>query len=206
VGSRYLQGEELVMRFSISSSRAARAALTLAVVLLPLKAGGCAGSSACINVPQATYEAKGCPSRSDANTFFASSCAVQSVDGEGSYDGEFCCYPVTNTGNGVDCAGVPGGFGGGIGATTGVSGNGGSSGTGGVSGGSGFGITTADCTCACVTLMSAGGCADLCDAAQNGTDTPNWCNGAAALSQCAACLAVKCAIDPTEDAAQTACM
>jgi hypothetical protein len=46
--------------------------------------------------------------------------------------------------------------------------------------------------CACVDLLSIGGCADICDMAKNGTTTPNFCNGVPALPQCAACLADHC--------------
>jgi hypothetical protein len=99
-----------------------------------------------------------------------------------------------------------GGSGGGAGGEASTGGGGASGGEKG-SGGAGGEVTTADCTCACTTLMSAGGCADLCDDKQNGqAGTPNWCNGAAALSQCAACLGSKCSIDPTDQEAQSSCM
>jgi hypothetical protein len=54
--------------------------------------------------------------------------------------------------------------------------------------------------CACVDLLSAGGCADKCDSAQNGNpNTPNFCNGVSALPQCAACLADRCSsASPTD--------
>jgi len=47
--------------------------------------------------------------------------------------------------------------------------------------------------CACVTLLSGGGCADVCEMALEGTTTPNFCDGAPALSQCAMCLSTQCA-------------
>jgi Cys-rich repeat protein len=48
--------------------------------------------------------------------------------------------------------------------------------------------------CACEDLLSAGGCANLCDSAQNGNPgTPNFCNGVNALPKCAQCLADSCA-------------
>jgi hypothetical protein len=52
--------------------------------------------------------------------------------------------------------------------------------------------TLDDCTCACVTLMSAGGCGDVCSTMLNGATTPNFCEGMAPLAQCAACLAQNC--------------
>ncbi len=95
---------------------------------------------------------------------------------------------------------------GGSGGESSAGGAGGTAGSPGA-GGAGGSVTSADCTCACMTLMSAGGCADLCDDMQNGQmGTPNWCNGAAALTMCAACLGSKCSIDPTDQGAQTSCM
>ncbi len=85
--------------------------------------------------------------------------------------------------------------------TTGTAGGGGATG-----GAGGSGPTGADCTCACTTLMSAGGCADLCDDAQNGNpNTPNYCNGSAALSQCSACLSSKCSFSAADIADDTTC-
>jgi hypothetical protein len=56
------------------------------------------------------------------------------------------------------------------------------------------GTTEVTChECACTQLLSMGGCADLCDSAQNGTTTPNFCNGVPALPQCAKCLVDLCA-------------
>jgi Cys-rich repeat protein len=47
--------------------------------------------------------------------------------------------------------------------------------------------------CACIDILSAGGCANLCDSAQNGNpNTPNFCNGVSALPQCAKCLTDNC--------------
>jgi hypothetical protein len=55
--------------------------------------------------------------------------------------------------------------------------------------------------CACMDLLSAGGCANLCDSAQNGNpSTPNFCNGTNALPKCKQCLLDSCATfgaDPT---------
>jgi hypothetical protein len=63
-----------------------------------------------------------------------------------------------------------------------------------------------DCVCACDTLLSGGGCGDICDMAKNGTTTPNFCNGVAALSQCTNCLMANCGFDSTETANGTLCM
>jgi Cys-rich repeat protein len=59
--------------------------------------------------------------------------------------------------------------------------------------------------CACVDLLSAGGCANLCDSAQNGNpQTPNFCNGTSALPQCAKCLAAECGV--TDTSSPSSCM
>ena len=58
--------------------------------------------------------------------------------------------------------------------------------------------------CACVDVLTMGGCADLCNMALSGTSTPNFCDGVPALSQCRACLFDRCAslnIDPTNPSA-----
>jgi hypothetical protein len=55
------------------------------------------------------------------------------------------------------------------------------------------GMTGSGChQCACVDILSTGGCGDICDMAQNGTSTPNFCNGVSALPQCAKCLLDRC--------------
>jgi Cys-rich repeat protein len=46
--------------------------------------------------------------------------------------------------------------------------------------------------CACTDLGPQGGCGDICDMAKNGTMVPNFCNGVAALPQCANCLEQNC--------------
>ena len=53
--------------------------------------------------------------------------------------------------------------------------------------------TDDSCTCACVTLMSAGGCADLCSTLHNGVTVPNFCEAEAPLPECAACIEANCA-------------
>ena len=47
--------------------------------------------------------------------------------------------------------------------------------------------------CACTTGMAGGGCADLCDDALDGSNAPNYCNGAFALTPCQGCLMTHCA-------------
>lgn len=88
----------------------------VAVLLLPLKIGGC-GNTACITVTSAqlAQNAGACPSPAAALMLFSGSptedpvapavCqqggGVSSVDGPGSFDGpELCCYPVDLMDNG----------------------------------------------------------------------------------------------------------
>ncbi|APR85267.1 Hypothetical protein A7982_10616 [Minicystis rosea] len=92
-----------------------------------------------------------------------------------------------------------GGAGGSIGGggTGGIPGGGGS---GGNPGGGGTGGTGPTCQeCACDFLLSEGGCKDKCDKDANGNpNTPNFCNGVSALSQCAACIQDSCGAAPSE--------
>jgi hypothetical protein len=83
---------------------------------------------------------------------------------------------------------------------------GGTGGTGTGGGGSGAGGSGPDCACACMNTMANGGCADLCDDAQNGNpNTPNYCNMSAALSECSACLMTTCMFTAAEISDTTAC-
>jgi hypothetical protein len=73
-------------------------AIGAVVAVLPLSSGAC-GNTACLVYSQAQYTANnGCPAASTALASFSSpDCpgAVTQVLGAGSYDGEYCCYPVT---------------------------------------------------------------------------------------------------------------
>jgi Cys-rich repeat protein len=62
--------------------------------------------------------------------------------------------------------------------------------------------------CACVDLLSMGGCADICKMGRNGTTTPNFCDGVAALPQCARCLADNCGgiTSPPDPSNPSACL
>ena len=81
----------------------ANAALITAVLLLPIKAGGCT-QTACFTFSQAEYDKNGgaCPAGQSALKRFSDPCEggpIGSVQGAGSFDGEFCCYAVGNFGN-----------------------------------------------------------------------------------------------------------
>jgi hypothetical protein len=41
-------------------------------------------------------------------------------------------------------------------------------------------------------ILSMGGCANVCKMGLNGTSTPNFCDGVAALPQCSKCLTDNC--------------
>jgi hypothetical protein len=89
--------------------------------------------------------------------------------------------------------------------TGGTGGSGGSAGTAMGTGGTVFGTSgggggpTSPChTCACGLLMSEGGCADICDENLNGTNTPNFCQGAPPLAQCTNCILMLCGSTPDQ--------
>jgi hypothetical protein len=99
-------------------------ALTFA---LPLAAAGC-DKRACFF----WTEAEGaCPAQDEAIDFFGDGFCespIESVDSEGDFDGELCCYDITETGAGdvaCDSGGVGAGAGG-FGSTAASSGTGGS--------------------------------------------------------------------------------
>ncbi|APR83523.1 Hypothetical protein A7982_08872 [Minicystis rosea] len=67
-------------------------AVVVAMALVPMKTAGCGGKTVCIKATAGT-----CPSSSEVTKFFGDGCSseISSVDGEGTFDGQFCCYPVT---------------------------------------------------------------------------------------------------------------
>ncbi len=84
---------------------------------------GCGSRTACFAFTQGEYAQNGdaCPSPSEALMSFTDpTCPgpVVSVDGPGSFDGELCCYPVTEDGITPDC-GNNGGTGGATSSGTG---------------------------------------------------------------------------------------
>lgn len=103
-----------------------------ALLAIPLSSASCA-HTACFLW---SAEAGECPAQNEALARFSSpDCGgvVQSVDGQGSFDGQLCCYPVTQIGSsdfGVgDCNIIeepPSGVGGATTGTSGVGGVGGS--------------------------------------------------------------------------------
>jgi hypothetical protein len=76
---------------------------------LPFSAGGgCGNRTACFAYTQGEYAQNGnaCPSPTDALASFTDPACpgpVVSVDGPGSFDGEICCYPVTEDSIVPDC-------------------------------------------------------------------------------------------------------
>lgn len=90
-------------------------ATVLAMALLPFKAGGCSSNTACITMSASAYAKAGqCPSIEEVAEFFTEGCdvSIASVDGEGTYADQLCCYPVTELSSNnstAECFG--GGFG-----------------------------------------------------------------------------------------------
>jgi hypothetical protein len=116
-----------------------RSAVIAAALVLPVKAGGCGSSTACFTFSQGAYDKAGgtCPVNDAAlarlsDTSCGSLGPVASVNGEGTFDGEFCCYPVTQANDFFECGSS--GFGGGS-----FSSGGGFGGFGGVGGAGGIG-------------------------------------------------------------------
>jgi hypothetical protein len=189
------------------SSRWSNALLLAAVVILPLKSGGC-GRTACITLTQAQLAntAGMCPDAMTAQSRLVDTvdCSgpVASVDGPGDLsDGNLCCYPVTLTDSNAseDCgSGVGGGFSGEVSVSSSVSGIGGF-------GGAGGGLPSMCATCpealtgapfndvcsAEQPLLSAlqicacnGTCMSLCD--------PTLCVGNQPDNGCLSCLQTSC--------------
>jgi hypothetical protein len=136
----------------LTSSTAGRLAVAALVATLPFSGSAC-GRTACFQFTQDLYDQHGaCPAQENALANFSDpSCPgpVVSVDSEGTFDGELCCYSVTQQaidpvigggcfnggGFGGGFGGVSVGFGGAggvnttaISVTTGVGGQGGSPG------------------------------------------------------------------------------
>jgi hypothetical protein len=82
---------------------------------------------------------------------------------------------------------------------------GGSGGSGGSGGALTGGHAGNGCPCQCLTRVSAGGCSDLCDEAQNG-GVPSYCNGVAPGAECAMCLETSCHADAAMLADTAACL
>jgi hypothetical protein len=113
-----------------------RTFFALLVVAVPFAgSGGCNSRSACLQYSPGEYAANGnaCLSPSQAlGSFTDPSCPgpITSVDGDGSFDGQLCCYPVTYADITPDCGqggagGTINGFGGAGGTINGFGGAGG---------------------------------------------------------------------------------
>src|SRR5262249_55571292 len=97
-------------------------AVLTATVVLPTQGGGCDGKTACVKA-----EGGASASAAQVTAFFTQSCTgsgVPLVDGEATFDGEYCCYPVTQSSSDGDIVC-------GAGGASGVGGSGGSGGIGG---------------------------------------------------------------------------
>ncbi len=79
------------------------ASAALAAVALPLSAA--LGSSGCAQTAcfQWAPTAGQCPNQADAQAFFGFCNDIQSIDGEGVFTDNLCCYPVSKVSNGIIC-------------------------------------------------------------------------------------------------------
>ncbi|MDC3956502.1 hypothetical protein [Polyangium jinanense] len=139
--------------FSFSSLPLPLLSLALATgLLLTVSSSGCGTDRACFYWTELEGS---CPSQGEALDFFQGdfcSSSISSVDSEGAFEGDTCCYDVTeDSSNFATCSPEPGVPGpsvavgvGGFGGVGGASGGGGVAGTGGV-GGAGGGSTCASC-------------------------------------------------------------
>jgi hypothetical protein len=83
----------------------ARALLLLATAALALATAGC-GKIGCF---QWTEAEGACPAQDEALAYFGGGqcgSAIESVDSEGEFDGQYCCYDITKSGDDYyyDCA------------------------------------------------------------------------------------------------------
>ena len=93
-----------------------------------------------------------------------------------------------------DGTGAGGGGTGGTGGSGNAGGTGGSGNSAGSGGTGGTSISCADCACTYKSGDVDPGCADTCDNTISGAANPNFCNGSAALSQCEACIVMRCGL------------
>lgn len=135
------------MQIVTLSKRIGRGLFAAMILALPLSSAAC-GRSACFEWSAGEGT---CPAQEDAMSFFTDpgcTSRIESIDSEGSFDGKFCCYAVTQDDEAfIDAECAPpsppgsgsGGFGGGgqVSVATGVGegGFGGSIGEGGAGGG-----------------------------------------------------------------------
>jgi hypothetical protein len=109
---------------------------------LVLGGAGCGTDRACFHFTEAEYELdKSCPSQAEALDFFQDpfcSSPITSVDSAGTFEGDTCCYDVTESSDPFNTTCVPGGFAAGPQTAVGVS-VGGVGGAGGIGGAGGMG-------------------------------------------------------------------
>jgi hypothetical protein len=100
------------------ASRRSEILVMVAALALPFKAGGC-GRTSCLTLSKAQIQSGICPSQSEAAARIngPNNCGFNSttttIEGDGTLDGELCCYPVSeqtvNTICGFGAGGSPGG-------------------------------------------------------------------------------------------------
>ena len=183
------------------TTRPSEILVMVVALVLPFKAGGCAGRTACIVVTASDLQNNGtCPDQATASTRLVNApCAgsITSVDGSGALDGDLCCYPVTYASGGGDpvpCEEDPG-FGGGTAVGPPI----GSSSSGGFGGGTFTTTTTGTGTPGCVTCNEALNGAPFDQACNPMVDggPPNPSMLLTSLRVCACASACTTACDPT---------
>jgi hypothetical protein len=187
--------------------RGSRIVLAVAALALPLKAGGCGTSTACITVTSAQLLNGTCPSAQVAqNRFSDPDCpgSIVSVDSDGTLDDNLCCYSVTSeSGNSeIDCGSTGDGIGGDTSFESSSTGFGGGDGTG---GGQTFGNTCQDALngapvsslspASKMVLMSLQTCA--CNGTCMTSCDPTLCLSNAPDTGCLSCLQTSCSAQLT---------
>lgn len=174
---------------------------------------GCGADQACFYFTQVEFDFdKACPSREEALTFFQGefcSTSIISVDSDGTFDGETCCYDVTKSNDFFGCVGpdpVPPPFPGTTGSSSGIGGSGGvstSSSSSSGQGGSGGGTCSTCATfltnampnelCAGSVMLYEAFTGCMCSGACAGVCADNYCMGLTPTPGCESC-----SLDPND--------
>ncbi len=156
--------EIMKLRHRFSSLLPVSSLLFIGLAALTSGSTGCGSDQACFYFTQVEYDLdNSCPSGEEALTFFQGdfcSTSITSVDSEGRFDGDTCCYDITESNDFFGCGITPDPIPPPFPGTTGVGGSGGIGGTGGTGG---TGATGGGETCArCVEFLTTNDPPTLC--------------------------------------------